>query len=271
MKIKTRNTIFTILMFFSLLLLVTSGIFLGISIYLKNISLPNEIPSVYIHNFFLFKCNIYAVIASIFFILVYIFVALLLINVEFEKTQSTEIIYFVLFLCSMLMEAGRLLTPLFNLWENITILEIYITKALIFGRTIAPLSLIFSVIYSNSENRQNVEQNIAVIVVISLFIAASVPVNTGTMLPIGSLKIGFGNLIYTILLILFVVAFISMILKILQNHLDKKLLLGFLLLIVGYFILIQTYNFLGLILGIILLSYGTYVYLKTIHKQYLWN
>ncbi len=271
MKIKTRNTIFTILMFLSLLFLVSSGVFTGIGFYLNMISFPQSIPQSYVHNFVLLKCNFYAVIASIFIILIYNFVTLLLINVEFEKTQSSEIVYFVLFLCSLFMETGRLFTPLLNLWENVSSIEIYITKGLIFGRTLAPLSLLYSVIYSKFEDRQNVGQNIIGISVFSLFLAKLIPVNTSIVLPIGAFRVSFGNLVYTILLIIFIVAIISMIIKIFQNHLESKLLFGFILLIAGYFILIQSYNILTTLTGTILLSSGTFMYLKSIHKQYLWN
>ena len=196
-------------MFISLLTLVGYGIFFGIKLYTTGISLPSNIPDSYPKGFFLTECNIYAIVASIFLLLIYDFAFLVFINVEFEKTQSTEIIYFVMFLFAVFMEHHRLITPFLNLWENANALEIFVTNTLILGRTVAPLSLLFSVIYSNSESRQYTEQTLIGIIVFSLFIAKLVPVNTNLVLPIGALRIGFGKMIYFMLMIVFIVAIIS--------------------------------------------------------------
>lgn len=271
MKIKTRNIIFSGLMFISLLTLVGYGIFFGIKLYTTGISLPQNIPTSYPKGFFLTECNIYAVVASIFLLLLYDFVFLAFINVEFEKTQSTEIIYFVMFMFAVFMEHLRLMTPFFNLWENAGGLEIFVTNTLIFGRTVAPLSLLFSVIYSNSENRQYTEQTLIGIAVFSLFIAKLVPVNTNLVLPIGAFRIGFGKMIYFMLMIVFIVAIISQFIKKTLNHSSPKLLVSFILLIAGYFTLIQSFSILTAVLGTIPLYAGTYNYLRALHSQYLWN
>lgn len=271
MKIKTRNIIFSSLMFISLLILVGYGIFFGIRLFTAEISLPKNIPSSYPKGFFLTECNIYAIITSIFLLLIYDFSFLVFINVEFEKTQSSEIIYFVMFLFSVLMEHHRLITPIFNLWENSNRLQIFVTNSLIFGRTVAPLSLLFSVIFSSSETRQYTEQTLIGIAVFSLFIAKLVPVNTNLVLPIGTLRIGFGKMIYFMLMIVFIVAIISQIIKKVLNHSDAKLLAGFIFLIAGYFILIQSFSILTTVLGAVPLYAGTYTYLKALHSQYLWN
>lgn len=271
MKIKTRNIIFTGLMFISLLTLVGYGILFGMKLYTTGVSLPQNIPSSYPKGFFLTECNIYAVIASVFLLLSYDFMFLVFINVEFEKTQSTEIIYFVMFILAVFMEHHRLLIPFLNSWENATNLEIFVTNTLIFGRTVAPLSLLFSVIYSNTENRQYTEQTLIGIAVFSLFIAQLVPTNTNIVLPIGALRIGFGKMIYLMLVIVFIVAIISQFIKKTLNHNNPKLLVSFTLMIIGYFILIQSFSILTTVLGTVPLYIGTYKYLRTLHSQYLWN
>ncbi len=271
MKIKTRNIIFSCLMFISLLTLVGYGIFFGIKLYTTGISLPSNIPESYPRGFFLTECNIYAIVASIFLLLIYDFAFLVFINVEFEKTQSTEIIYFVMFLFAVFMEHHRLITPFLNLWENANALEIFVTNTLILGRTVAPLSLLFSVIYSNSESRQYTEQTLIGIIVFSLFIAKLVPVNTNLVLPIGALRIGFGKMIYFMLMIVFIVAIISQLIKKILTHSNSKLFVSFIFLIIGYFIMIQSYSILTTILGTVPLFVGTYNYLRALHSQYLWN
>lgn len=271
MKIKTRNAIFTSIMFLALLTLIGIGILFGIEIYSKTLSHPSIIPESYNSPYFLLNFNFIATIASVFILLFYSFIILLEINVEFEKTQSTEIVYFVMFLFSIILEGVRLFTPLFNLWNGMNELEIYVTKTLIFARSVAPLSLLFSIVYSSYENRQNIAQNLVGITVFSMFLAAIVPVNTGTVLPIGALRIGFGKLIYTMLLFVLFVSIFSMLLKIVQNHQESKILIGFTLLTAGYFIEIQAYSILTAAIGTVLLFSGSFFYLKALHRQYLWN
>ena len=158
-----------------------------------------------------------------------------------------------------------------NLWENANALEIFVTNTLILGRTVAPLSLLFSVIYSNSESRQYTEQTLIGIIVFSLFIAKLVPVNTNLVLPIGALRIGFGKMIYFMLMIVFIVAIISQLIKKILTHSNSKLFVSFIFLIIGYFIMIQSYSILTTILGTVPLFVGTYNYLRALHSQYLWN
>lgn len=271
MKIKTRNEIFTSIMFLALLILIGLGILFGFEIYSKTLSHPSIIPESYNSPYFLLNFNFIATIASVFILLFYSFIILLEINVEFEKTQSTEIVYFVMFLFSIILEGVRLFTPLFNLWNGMNELEIYVTKTLIFARSVAPLSLLFSIVYSSYENRQNIPQYLAGVIVFSMFLAAIVPVNTGIVLPIGALRIGFGKLIYTMLLFVLLVSIFSMLLKIVQNHQESKILIGFTLLTAGYFIEIQAYSILTSLIGTVMLFTGSFFYLKALHRQYLWN
>lgn len=258
-------------MFVTLLIAVVNGIFIGIKQFTVGITGPETTQYELFQDFFLTKYNMYAVILGIFLLLIYCFAALLAINVEFEKTQSSEIIYFVFFLLGVIVEFHRLFFPLKDLWTHSSNNSIVITKAVLFGRTVCPLALLFSVIYSNFESRQYIEQNIMGLSVASIFVATLIPVNTSMILPTARLQYGFGNMYEIMIIMIFATAIVSQLFKNITSHTSLKLSFGFLMLIAGYLIMQQAYNILLTTAGISLLSYGTYMYLKALHQQYLWN
>lgn len=271
MKIKTRNRLITVLMILSLGMLILNGVVLGFTLFQKSFTFPENTVYVHLQNYLITKFNYIAVISSIFVSLIYIFVSLMSINVEFEKTQSTEIIYFSVFLFGFLLEFLRLFFPILNIWTNCGRMTSLITRSVIFGRTLSALSLLFTIIYSNFENRQYVEQNILTLIAASIFIAATIPLNTGVILPVGLVQLGFGNLIKILLLTIMAVAILALIIKSTQNHFSKQLVTGFILLIAGYNVLIEGYSILTAAIGTLALFYGTFSYLKSLHSQYLWN
>lgn len=271
MKIKTRNRIFTTLMILTLFIIIINGIFIGIKFFTVGLSVPENKQYLFLQDFFLTKYNLYSVIIGIFLLLIYCFTALLSINVEFEKTQSSEIIYFVFFLLGLTVEFHRLFFPLKDLWFNSTNASILVTKAVLFGRTVCPLALLFSVIYSNFESRQYIEQNIVGLTVASIFVATLIPVNTSVILPTGRLQYGFGNMYEIMTISILITALVSQFFKNLTSHTSLKLSFGFLILIAGYLVMQIAYNIFFNGLGIILLCYGTFMYLKALHQQYLWN
>lgn len=271
MKIKTRNHFITFLMILSLGMLILNAILVGYTIYQKSFVFPANNPYVHFQNFFITKFNYYAVVASIFASLIYIYVSLLFIDVEFEKTQSTEILYLAAYLLGFLMEFHRLMFPILNLWSDCTRVTAILSRALIFGRVLAPLSLLFTIIYSNFESRQYVEQNILILTALSIFIAVTLPLNTNTILPTGIIKFGLGNLLPIIQIVTLAVAGLSLIIKGIQNHYQPRLVFGFILMIIGYGLLIDGSSILSASIGTITAFTGTFLYLKTLHKQYLWN
>lgn len=271
MKIKTRNRFITFLMILSLGMLLFNGVYFGFSLYQHTFSFPTNINFVHMQDFFLSKFNYIAVLSSIFAILVFIFVSLTYIDVEFEKTQSTEIIYYSLFLFGFLFEFVRLMFPYFNLWDNVGRFSVMISRVLIFGRTLAPISLLFAVIYSNFESRQYVEQNVLILIAVAIFFAISVPLNCNVIKPTGYIVFGFGNLIHTLQVILLTVAVFALIIKSVQSHYSKQLVFGFALITIGYILLIEGNCILTASLGTFTLFTGSFMYLKNLHGQYLWN
>ncbi len=271
MKIKTRNNIITFFMFISLAVFLTLGILCGIQIYSGNFHIPENNPYMIMQKSFLTRMNFQAVVISIFILILYSFAFFLYLNISFEKTQSTEIIYFSLFLTGCLVEGIRILFPLMNLWTSSSISMIFITKILLLARFFSPLCLLFLVIYSSYESRQYVEQNVVILFFSAAGGAICCPLNTNSVLPIGYIQTGLQNQFFFLRIIILLIALISLIIKTNQAHLNHKYAIGFAFLIIGYLMLIQTYNFALLFSGTAFLISGTILFLKDLHSQYLWN
>lgn len=271
MKIKTRNHFITFLMILSLGMLILNALFLGHSIYQKSFTFPQNIPTGHFQNFFITRFNYISVVTAIFVSLIYIFVSLMFIDVEFEKTQSTEILYIGTFLLGCLFEFHRLMFPIANLWSDCSRTTAILSRAITFGRVLSPLSLLFTIIYNNFESRQYVEQNIITLSAVSVFIAVTIPLNTETILPIGLIKFGLGKLIPNLQIFVLAVAGFTMLIKSIQNHYHPKLVIGFNLMLLGYALLIDGNSILTCSAGTICSFTGTFLYLKTLHRQYLWN
>ena len=114
MTIKTRNRLIIFFSIFSLILLLGMSSLFVISLISNKFVPATEHTYTLFQNFFLTKFNFLTVVISIFVFLMYVSVSFLYINFEFEKTQSTEIIYFSLFLIGCLTESFRLFIPCLN-------------------------------------------------------------------------------------------------------------------------------------------------------------
>ena len=117
MIIKVRNRILLCLTMLSITILVASAFFTGIKIYHGINDFPASF-SVKISNFFFLTPTVYSTISSVFIMLIYVITSLFYISVQFEKTQSSEIIYFSLFLFSILFEFVRIFVPCLNLYDS---------------------------------------------------------------------------------------------------------------------------------------------------------
>jgi NADH:ubiquinone oxidoreductase subunit 2 (subunit N) len=79
-------------------------------------------------------------------------------------------------------------------------------------------------------------------------------------------QIGFNTLFICIFSIIFVLSCISLFFTE-----RKKLIIPYMILILGYIFLVFSSNLVLLFLGIALSSYGAYSYLGRLHNHYLWS
>lgn len=272
MKIQTRNNIITFFMFISMALILTVGTISALHVFTKTFYTPTYNPYKFGQDFFLTKLNYQSIFFSILMLLIYVFVTLLFINISFEKTQSTEIIYISLFLLGCLTEPARLCFPLLNLWNNSwPSLATNISRTVMFGRILSPFSLLFTVIYSNFESRQYVEQNMVILLAFSLGAALIATFNTNIIQPCGYIQFGIEGAFQLLRNSVLLFAVISLVIKSIQNHQTLNMPAGFLLMILGYVLLSITFNYILLFAGSACIFPGSFIYLKELHRQYLWN
>jgi len=275
MTIKTRNRI--LLVFFTIsLLILTANIIQFVYASFHNGITPPLNP---IRNFVPFKSwgpfayNFNAAIIGCFAFCVYVSSVSIIIYATFEKTQSIEVIYFTLFLFGCIFESLRLLIAEFSLWQTYSNLLISIGKSIIGGRILAPLSLFFAAIFSESSQRQNVERNILMLIVVSIGLSVLYPLNTLYTTSTCAVAWGYSKLFFIVRLFILLATLVTMIFNAVNNNSKTMIrsIIGFVLLASGYLILIGTDCFFNLFLGIGLLSTGTVLYLRSTHLIYMWN
>lgn len=270
MIIKVRNRILLCLTMLSITILVASAFFTGIKIYHGINDFPASF-SVKISNFFFLTPTVYSTISSVFIMLIYVITSLFYISVQFEKTQSSEIIYFSLFLFSILFEFVRIFVPCLNLYDSYSKITSVISRLVLFSHVLSPLSLLYISIQNLPEHRQNVERNLTILLIISALIAVTVPLESEKMTVTCRLKFGFEKQFLIFWGLFTLITFISILQNNFSENSKSKMPLGFLLLAVGYKILCTTPVLISILAGTVLLITGTVIFLKELHKKYLWD
>ncbi|MGP1458377.1 MAG: hypothetical protein ACTTKL_03610 [Treponema sp.] len=275
MTIKTRNTAILFITFFSLCLILSAGLLTGLKLSSGSFVFPPN-PRAYgahtfMQDFILTQFHFLPVALSVFVFTVYVFVSLLYVYVEFEKTQSTEVVYFSLFLIGCSLEAARLLFPLLDLWQRVSSVAVLSSRIVIFARTLAPLSLLFASVYSSSEYRQYTEQNVLILFIAALSLAMFAPLNTAEILPVCRIKTGYEPMFKTVQFLILGIAVAAHITKSAVSGKQKKLPAAVVLISAGYVILCSADNYIALAAGSAALISGTFLYLKNLHNKYLWQ
>lgn len=270
MIIKVRNRILLCLTMLSITILVASALFAGIKIYYGINDFPYDF-SVKVSKFFFLTPTVYSTISSVFILLIYVITTLFYISVQFEKTQSSEIIYFSLFLFSLLFEFVRIFIPCLNLYDSYSRITSIISRLVLFSHVLSPLSLLYISIQNLPEHRQNVERNLTILLIISAMISVTVPLDSEKMTLTCRLKFGFEREFLIFWGLFTLITFISLLQNNFSENSKSKMPLGFLLLAFGYKILCTTPVLISILAGTVLLITGTVIFLKELHKKYLWD
>lgn len=274
MTLKTRNIFIKVFLILSLVLLAVSAAIFFMSLAKNSIIVPPDlrIPALLAHIPFA-PNSLHAVFISIFVIILYVPVCFFLLLNFFENTQTSEIIFFTGFLFACLTEIARLITICIGLWQSFSSLLIFMGNIVLYGRTLAPLSFLCAALLSDVSERQDVERNYVIMIMVSLVFAAVVPMNTARITSTGLVTEGFMHLINIMRFIILVTTFLSFFIRgIKKNSGEYKFLaLYSFVTLLGYSMLVTCDNFLFLILGTACLFFGTLHYLKEIHGMYMWG
>ena len=222
---------------------------------------------------FLLKNNPIASICSILVILLFISISTHFLYISFEKTKSPELIYLIGFFIACLLQTVKILAVFFKLWELSSNFLILIGRIELIGRIFAPISLLFTAMFSDLEKLQESDKNIGMAFLISLFCAGFLPINYTKIFSNFTLACGFISYInfYTFLCAIITVIAFAISSKQRGMTFLQSPTLYFILMFLGYMLISITDNFLELILGTIFLAFGFFELILKIHKFYLWK
>lgn len=272
MTIRTRNNALWMLMILSILSFITS-----IALLVYGTVNNRIIGAMLFHTNTVEKGNLIfgyragAVISSLFIMLIYVAVFSRFMFVEFEKTQSAQIVYLLPFTFAVLCDTVRLSVPFFNLYLAASSAVNAIGRTLLFARTLAPLSLIFAAAFSDTKERTNTDRNIAILLALSIAVSVAIPVNTAIIEKSFAPRWGEGHIVSNILTLMLLSAVLSFFISSIEQGGKAKAPLSVAALSLGYAILCHAASYFAVIIGTAAFFFGSALYLIELHKQYLWK
>ncbi len=272
LKGKNRYT-FILSVFFSAISIFFLVYFLiRLNAILKTDAIPMSLPSP-------LKENIWAVVFAELCMIAYIPIVSFYIYSHFLKTPSTEIIYFMLFVLGAAIELFRITLP-FEIEQNtFPRLIVFIGRALFFGRTLVFISIFVSAVAGEPEQRVNAEQNIFIILIVSVTISSIVPINTAglilsapakSVVPF-SVKAGLNSFAIFFYIICAVATFSTYAIKSWQSENSNYLFLAIdIILVEAGLVALNTSQILAVAIpGAVFIGVGTFRYLNRLHKLYM--
>ena len=272
MTIKTRNRLNISLFIFSLVFLAANIVILLLSIYKK--TFPANL-NLYISadetGSFLIKYNPLIMLISLYFQIVYVCITSFMLYRVFEKTQASDISFFFVFLIALIANSVRIWIPLFNLGSTYSTLLAFCGNCVLFSKLLVPLSLLFSVVMSNTEQRQDLEKNIFILLLGCVFFAQIIPLNTANLCHNFEVDYSYRTVIKTFSILVIAATLIALFFNNRSRLYTQFTTIGLGLICTGTYVLFNASTPVLLLLAFILLLTGNILYLKELHKQYLWN
>ncbi len=269
MTIRFRNRMSFVFFFISITWLFLGVFFPTYQFFSNGLILP-EVYSKGLSEKFLFEYKPLYTFIGIFILMTYVCITIMIIHHNFEKTQAPDIVYFLLFLFACLCDTTRILVPSFRLSGTFTLFLLKIGNIHLFARLLAPLALMGCAALSTEEFRQTTDRNCIILIIIAMFFAEFLPLNTAIILPNFCISYGHVKAIKGFVLTISIVSTIALIAINKKNEYKQIISVGFVILTIGYSQIFYCYNIAGIILGTICLGTGTFIYLNEVHKHYLW-
>ncbi|MBP5358462.1 MAG: hypothetical protein J6Y69_04665 [Treponema sp.] len=271
MTLKTRNIFFIIFFSFSIVFGIFCTAFFIISAVTGHIDINLDVQREFKLFSTIFPYRFWGTVSAIFAFTLYLPVTMGFIYFGFEKTRSQEIIFFFIFLVACLLEQLRLFFPLHGMWKTSSDSLIYFGRIIIMGRTMAFLSALFLALFSGPEHRMDMERNVLILVLISAVIGYFYPLDTMITTSSFMIRLGYGKMFEIGRFIIIVLAIITLFVNNYSaEEKGHKESIGFLLLFIGYLILIECDSYVPAGIGIVVLITGTILYLKPLHSR-MWS
>ena len=246
------------------------GIFFTLYQFFAKAMLLPEVYTKGLSNHVLLRYNPIFVFAGIFLMLIYICTTILIIYHSFEKTQAPDIVFFLLFLVACLCDTTRIFVPIFQLSGTYSLFLLKAGNVHLFARLLAPLALMGNTAMSTDEFRQSTDRNCIILIIITMFFAEVIPLNTAVILPNFCISYGYVKAIQAFSCLTCIVSAVSLFRTNHKNEYRQIMTVGFVMLCIGYTLIFYCYNILSFAAGTLFLGLGTYFYLNEVHKHYLW-
>ena len=269
MTIRFRNRMTLIFFIIEVSCLILGTFFTLYQFFSDKLIVP-EVYQQFPSDNILLRYNPICSFAGIFILLVYICITTLIIYHSFEKTQAPDIVFFLLFLVACLCDSSRLIVPVFRISGTFSLFLLKIGNIHLFARLLAPLALMGNTVMISDEFRQSTDRNCIILIIISMFFAEIIPLNTAVILPNFGISYGYVKAIRWFSFLICLVSTISLFFTNKKNEYKQIMTIGFIMLCIGYTLIFYCYNIITLAGAILLLGSGTYHYLNEVHKHYLW-
>lgn len=271
MTIKTRNRISIIFTTASIFIFLIEFLVFGYMFFSKEFTYPevlfdNPLPDILFHRY----SRVYVFTGLLIGCLYTIFTSLY-IWLGFEKTQSAEVSYFMLFLLSFIFDSTRIYIPFFYTKGPYSTLIFTIGNLITYARILAPLSLVSLCVFVEDEDRQNTERNLISIILCAAFFTAAIPLNSSIVYPNFSIYYSYYSTILTTSIIITVMTTLVLLFKQYKNESKQFITIGYAMMSFGYLFIWNSINLTYLLTGTILLIPGTILYLGALHKRYMFD
>lgn len=275
MTLSERNTFFKAGIAFCIIitLLTAAASYLVIPVYSsieENSSRPVYFMQTVSGHFL--GSNYYAVHVSLVLSVLFSFIGLLLVHYFFERTSTPEILYVSFFILSFSFEIIRLIIPMHIIFHFPYIYLHGAARALLFARCFGVFSLFTAGICAAGLEIQKTRNIIFLIVIAAFLIIIGIPIDTQTWDTSFKMINGFNNMLRAVEIAAFITTSISFLAaaKIRGSKEYVHTGIGVLLAMSGRNFLLGMDNWAGPAIGILLLSFGTYIICSKLHKIHLW-
>ena len=275
MTLSERNTFFKAgIVFCSLITLLVIGISsITLSVYptMEENTRRPEYLFQSISGLFL-KNDYYAVHASLILAVLFSLIGISLIHSFFERTSTPEILYISFFTVSFSLESLRLILPLHLVYNFPVFYLLSASRLLLFARYFGIFSLFTASLFAAGLEVQKT-RNVILFIVIAIFsIILGVPIDTLNWDTCFNMVNGYNSMFRMMDAITFIAATITFFAAVKIRGSGEYFFVGtgVMLAMSGRNILLGSDNWAGSILGIVLLSFGTWFICSKLHKIHLW-
>lgn len=191
----------------------------------------------------------------------------------FQKTQTSEISFYVLFSVFSVLEVFRMIFPFQALYTLSPDLLLSVSRILLFSRILGMLALAGTGIFSSQSNSSQTGKIISSIIAISFFFALYIPFDTGRWTECLIHKPGYLSMFFVLYALCVGAAFFSFYCSTEAQTSGefRKAAWGILFLFLGYLGLLLTSSLVIVCIAVVFYVLGTVLLLRGIHRYYLWN